>query len=142
MRILIDSELYTNSKNFLREIKAHLRSSKMVEYFGEFQGDLVWQEGECSIKQRTKHFKEASITCGGVETEKTGQHFDLIIFDDMNSNNNSKTEEGRLKVIDHYKLSSSILEPNGTMVVIGTRYADNDLIGWILKQEIYYDSRR
>lgn len=138
IRILIDSEVYTNSKNFLREIRAHLEGPKLTSLFGEFKG-ANWSEGEITIKQRTKALKEATITCGGVNTIKVGQHYDLIIFDDLNSNQNSATEEGRKKVIDHYKMTMAILDPGGKVVVIGTRYSAADLIQHIIDNEIGYD---
>lgn len=135
-RILIDSEIYSNSKNFLREIKAHLQSEKLIKLFGEWKSDANWNEGEIIIKQRTKAYKEASITCGGIETTKVGQHYTVIIGDDLNSGNNSATTEGRKKVIQHYQMNTAILEPEGTYVIIGTRYASDDLIGHIIENEI------
>lgn len=137
IRILIDSEVYSNSKNFLRELKAKLDSRKFTDLFGTHRGD-TWNEGEIIVSTRTRAFREATVTCGGVETTKVGQHYDLIIFDDLNSKNNSDTQEGRQKVIDHYRMNEAILEPNGTMVVIGTRYAEDDLIGWIIRNELGY----
>lgn len=134
-RILIDSEVYSNSKNFLREIKAHLENPTLVDLFGRFRGE-PWSEGEITIAQRGVPLKEASITCGGVETVKVGQHYDLIIMDDLNSRNNSETEDGRQKVVNHYRMNTAILEPGGIMVVIGTRYHTGDIIGWILENEI------
>ena len=131
--ILIDSEIYENSKNFLREIKALLQTDNMTELFGEFKGP-IWTEGELVIKQRTKPIKEASITCGGVATGKTGQHYDYLIHDDLNSSNNSETIEARKKVLSHFRLNLAILNPQGTSVVIGTRYASDDIIGVILKE--------
>lgn len=131
LRILIDSEIYTNSKNFIREIKAHLESEVMTTLFGDFKGP-TWSEGEIIIRQRTKSSPQASITAGGVETQKTGQHYDVIIMDDLNSPTNSNTQDGCEKVINHFRYNNSILDPNGIMVVIGTRYAANDLIGFIL----------
>ncbi len=135
-RILIDSEVYSNSKNFLREIKAHLESEKLIQHFGEFKTDHTWNEGEITIQQRTKPYKEASVTCGGIETVKVGQHYTVIIGDDLNSGNNSATQEGRRKVLDHFRMNTAILEPQGTYVIIGTRYATDDLIGHILENEI------
>lgn len=134
-RILIDSELYTNSKNFLREIKQHMQSPLMSYLFGSFIGD-IWNESEIVIKQRTKILKEPSIMCGGVGTTKVGQHVDYIIADDLNSENNTNTHENALKVIDHYRRNISILEPTGTYCVIGTRYSELDVIGHILQNEI------
>lgn len=134
-RILLDSELYSNSSKFLREIKGHLTSKHMTEIFGEFYSDSNWNESEITIKQRTKIYKESSITCSGIGAQKTSQHYSVIIADDMNSPDNSMTQELRDKVINHFRLYVSLLEPGGTMVVIGTRYAEGDLIGHILDSE-------
>lgn len=132
LRILIDSEIYTNSSNFLRSIRSHLERPRMTELFGNFQAH-PWGEGEITIAQRTRPFVEASITCGGVGTTKVGQHYDLIIGDDYNSPSNSSSPEKCQKIIDHYKYNLSILEPDGEYVIIGTRYSELDLIGWILR---------
>lgn len=135
IRILIDSELYTNSTKFLREIKQHLTSNKFMDVFGLWKGD-VWNEGEIIVNQRTVYKKEGTVTCGGVGTTKVGQHYDLIIGDDMNSDSNSSTDEGRKKIINHYKYNLSILEQTGEYVLIGTRYSESDLIGWVIANEI------
>lgn len=137
-RILINSELYTNSKNFLREIKSHLESPGLTQLFGQFKTD-PWNEAEITIRQRTKSFAQASVTAGGVGTTKVGQHYDYIIHDDLNSPENSQTPEACRKVIEHYKYSISILEPTGTMVLIGTRYSELDCIGYVLKNELGID---
>ena len=135
-RILIDSEVFTNSSNFLREIKAHLESPKLTYLFGEFKSDENWTNSSITIKQRQIIKKEPSVKCSGVMKNQTGQHYDVMIHDDMNSDKNSATQEGRQKVIDHYRLNTSILEPNGTIVVVGTRYSSDDLIGFILENEL------
>jgi hypothetical protein len=135
LRILLDSEVYTNSKNFLREIKGHLVCTELTNVFGEYMSNN-WTEGEITIKQRTSVLKEASITCGGVGTVKVGQHYDVIISDDLNSNKNSATPEGCQKVIDHYRMNTAILEPGGIYVIVGTRYSAQDLIQHVLDNEI------
>lgn len=135
LRILIDSELYTNSKTFLREIKSHLESPAFRNVFGVWRAE-PWNESEIIIKQRTQFRKEASITIGGIGTTKVGQHYDVIIADDMNSPSNTNSSDNAKKVIDHYRYNTSILEPEGTYVIIGTRYSENDLIGYILENEV------
>lgn len=132
-RILLDSELYTNSKNFIREITGHLMDYKLTSLYGTFYNKKNWNEGEITIKQRTKIYKEASITAGGIGTTKVGQHYTIIIGDDYNSDKNSASVEGRKKVIDHFRYNMSILEPGGTYVVIATRYAEDDVPGFILQ---------
>lgn len=135
IRILIDSEKYENSKNFIREIKGKLSDPRLSRIFGDFRGPQ-WGEGEVTIAQRTRVLKEASITASGVEAGKTGQHYDVIIHDDLNSMENSQTSEGRAKILSHYRMNTSILEPGGIMVIIGTRYAADDVIGVVLDTEV------
>ena len=136
LRIMLDSELYSNSKNLLREIKAHLDNPSLTNIYGVYKNKAVWNEGEVTINQRTKVFKEASLTASGIGAEKTGQHYDVIVADDLNSPSNSNTKESREKVLNHYRYLTSILEPEGVLVVIGTRYSDDDCIGNILKKEL------
>jgi hypothetical protein len=136
IRVLLDSELYTNSKNFIREIKNQLESSKVTNVFGTFRSRKNWAEDSITSAQRTKSHKESTVTAAGIGTEKTGQHYDLIICDDLNSPKNSSTPENREKVISHYKMMTAILDPGGTILVIGTRYAANDCIGYILENEV------
>lgn len=135
-RILLDSEVYKNSKNFLREIKGIIDSEKFRDLFGDWHGSN-WTESEITIKPRNKIYKEASITCGGIGTVKVGQHFSVIVGDDMNSGNNSATEEGRQKVITHYRMNQAILDPGGIYMIVGTRYAVSDCCGFIIENEIY-----
>lgn len=135
LRILIDSELYTNSKNFLREISGHLLGREVPPLFGDFRGS-TWNEGEMLIAQRAKIAKEASLTASGIGAGKTSQHFDVIICDDLNSPDNSSTIEMRQKVVAHYRYNQAILEPEGTLVVVGTRYSADDVPGMILRNEV------
>lgn len=130
--ILLDSELYTNSKNSLREIKGHLVSEGLTRVFGPQLGSK-WDEGEIIIGPRSKNIKEASITVGGIGTTKVGQHYSVIVGDDYNSPQNSDTVEKCQKVIDHVRYNLSILNPKGEYLFIGTRYAERDVIGFFLK---------
>ena len=135
LRILIDSEKYENSKNFIREIKGKLEDPGLTRIFGPMRGHM-WNEGEITISKRTRVLKEASITASGIGAGKVGQHYDVIIHDDLNTHENSQNPEQRKKIIQHYQLNVSILEPEGLMVVIGTRYAVSDLIGHIMEVEM------
>lgn len=131
LTILLDSELYSNSKNFLREIKTHFESEKMSRLFGNQVGPK-WDEGEIILGSRSANIKEASITVGGLGTTKIGQHYGLIIGDDYNSPQNSETVEKCQKVIDHVRYNLNILNPDGEYLFIGTRYAERDVIGFFL----------
>lgn len=133
LRIMLDSELYNNSVSRLREIKGHLESERFKQFFGDWKTKGVWSESEIIISPRTKVLKEASITVSGIGAGKTGQHYDVIIADDLNSPKNSGNPENCEKVLTHFKYYTSILDPGGTLVVIGTRYASMDVLGWCLE---------
>lgn len=134
-RILLDSEVYTNSKNFLREIKGHFTSKKFSTIFGDYRG-INWNEAEITINKRQKIYKEASITCGGIGTVKVGQHYSKIVGDDYNSGNNSGSSEARAKIITHYRMNTAILDPGGIYMIVGTRYAVDDIIGHVIENEM------
>lgn len=134
LTILLDSELYMNSRNFLREIKGHYASSKFIKIFGNRVSPTKWGESEIVLQSRNKNIKEASITVGGIGTTKVGQHYDLIIGDDYNSNKNSDTPEKCQKVIDHVRYNLNILNPGGEYVFIGTRYAERDVLGFLFSE--------
>ena len=109
----------------------------MTMFFGNQVGSK-WDEGEV-IVTRTKIKKEASITAGGLGTTRVGQHYDLIIGDDYNSPQNSETPEKCQKVIDHVRYNLNILNPHGEYLFIGTRYAERDVIGFMLKEVLGED---
>jgi hypothetical protein len=131
LTILIDSEIFNNSKNFLREIKGHYQSDRYRLIFGDRAGSK-WGESEITVSTRKRNRKEASITVGGLGTVKVGQHYDLIIGDDYNSPQNSDTVEKCQKVIDHVRYNLNILNPGGEYVFVGTRYAERDVLGFLL----------
>lgn len=132
-RILIDSEVYGNAVLYLRVIKEHFKSEDFMRVFGDLEGP-VWQEGSIVVASRTKKYKEPTITCGGVATTRVGMHYSTIIGDDYNSRENSKTKELAQGVIDHFRYNLNILEPDGEYVIIGTRYSEDDLLGFILRE--------
>jgi hypothetical protein len=138
-RIMLDSELYTNSAMRIREIKGHMQSNKFQNIFGDWRGP-VWSDGEIIVKPRNKILKEPSIFASGIGAGKTGVHTSVIIADDLNSPMNTNNPENAAKVISHYRYYMSILEPEGTIVLVGTRYASSDLIGFVLREEIGIDS--
>lgn len=135
LRIFISSETFVNAKNFLREIKSHFKSDAFIELFGDWEGER-WGESEIIINKRTKIRKEASVTIGSVGTIKVGQHFDLMLLDDLNSNANSDSKEKCQKIIDYYRYLISILEPDGEISITATRYAMQDIPGFVLENEI------
>lgn len=144
-RILIDSETFSKSKAFLREIIGHLTGNEqyrevfkaihgMYPYTTKSQAKL-WTDSEVILPCRTRERKEPTISCAGIDVTKNGMHYDLIIADDLHSEKNVTNKEQILQVIEHYKLAFSLLDPGKPMIVIGTRWDYNDLYQHIIDYE-------
>lgn len=135
IRILIANATYNMATAFLSQIKKHLTSNeKLKDYYGDLATESdKWSENMISVK-RAKAFqrKEATVTAVGVDTAIVSQHYDIIIMDDIVNRDYINTQEQIEKTILFYKDALDLLEPNGMLIIIGTRWHDADLYGWIL----------
>lgn len=136
IRILLASKSGGNASAMLSEIKSHLTSNDdFVETFGDQQGEL-WAEAEINVAARKKFTKEANLTTLGIESAVVSKHYDLILVDDLVDEPNSRTPIMRQKTWTFfYKTLTPCLEPDGQMVVLGTRYHYKDLHGVLLEAE-------
>lgn len=136
IRILISTGYLENSKSFLREIKTHLeRSERLRALFGDLvNADDKWTETQIVVKSRTEIRKEPTIQVSSVDKSVVSQHYDLIIGDDLVNRENINTREQRQKVQLYYKDLYDLIEPQGSMVFIGTRWHHDDLYGRIIKE--------
>lgn len=145
-RVLIDSETYSKAKNFLAEIKGHLEDNvEFREVFKAIHGvypdgnkknsSIRWTDAAVDLACRTRKTKEPSISCSGIDKSINGMHYDLIIADDLHSEKNVTNKDQIDGVIEHYKLTFSLLDPGKPLIVIGTRWDYNDLYQHILDFE-------
>ena len=137
IRILITNARWELSADFLDQIKDYLLNSDLKAFFGEFYyKDLSWTKTQITIAQKTeKKRRGPSIRAAGGESVLTGSHYDLIIHDDLVEQNNVRTKEQIQKVIDFITGSFDLLDPGGKMILIGTRWAEDDAYGDILKNQ-------
>lgn len=142
-RVLLDSETVTKASAFLAEIKGHLEGNEIYRrVFYSIWGIMPvpknknarWSNSALELAHRKKSKKEASIEVSGVDVTKNGMHYDLIIFDDLHSEINTQTKEQIEKVIQHFKLSYSLLDPGCPVIVIGTRWSYTDLYQYIIDE--------
>lgn len=145
-RILIDSETYSKAKNFLSEIKGHLESNKKFRdvYFTLYgmypdsnkkETSVRWTDSMIDLSCRTKQTKEASFMVSGIDKSINGMHFDLIVGDDLHSETNVTNREQIDKVVQHYKLLLSLLDPDRYLIIIGTRWHYNDMYQYLIDYE-------
>jgi hypothetical protein len=136
VRIQIISATWKLSKDLLHQIKGILQQSALKEIFGEFcTSQTRWTTEFIDIGQRTLLTKDPTISTGGIDTGKTGSHCDLLVFDDPVSPENTTTADQINKVSESFRDCLPLLDPGGRIIVIGTRYAMNDLYGQILENE-------
>ena len=79
--------------------------------------------------------KEATVLCYGMGGNLVSQHYDKIILDDVVNEDTISTRDQIEKTIQFYRMCQPLLEKNGEMIVIGTRYAEQDLYDWIMDKE-------
>jgi hypothetical protein len=142
IRVLIDSEEYTKSKTFLRELKDHIvHNDTYRRLFGKLDAKKytdLWQEAHFNVSTRTRRGKEPTFSASGIDVTKVGFHYDVIICDDLVSEKNITTPEQMEKTIRHFKLLFSLFDkgsPYRMMVVIGTRWHFADLYGYIMEKD-------
>jgi len=136
IRILICNAVLDNARKMLHEIKNHLHENpKFIEIFGDWKGKQ-WHTDEITVAHRTINTKEFTIEIGSPEKTKTSKHYDLIIADDLVSEENIKTGYAKESIYKYFKDLLDLLDhPNGVIEVVGTRWDFGDLYSMILDQE-------
>jgi predicted phage terminase large subunit-like protein len=139
VRVLIANATYGNACSFLTEVKRHLKfNDKIKMVWGDLTQDSEkWSENQIMLtkSKQVGGKKEPTVTAMGVESNLTSQHYDIIIMDDVVNKDYVNTQEQIQKTVDFYKECLNLLEPNGEMIIIGTRWDDKDLYGWLMEPE-------
>lgn len=139
IRILIYSATWQMAVDIVSQIQYHLKGN---ERFIELFGDLATNPKEWSqdrVRLNISDKREPTVTAAGIDNNLVGGHYDLIIFDDVVMRDNIGTADQISKVNKRYNDSLDLLEPDGQVVVIGTRWHDSDLYGWILDPQNHVD---
>lgn len=135
-RVLLANATYGLACSFLTEVKRHLKFNEKIKMiWGDLAKDAEkWSENTITLSKAKQQGgkKEPTVMAMGLESSLTSQHFDLIICDDLVNADYVNTKEQIEKTIDFYKECLNLLEPGGEMIIIGTRWDDKDLYGWIM----------
>lgn len=137
IRILIANNTWDNARKFLGSIqKTLVRGALLPMYFGQFESEQ-WNQDEITIRQRKTILDAPTIATTGLEKEQTSQHYDLIIADDLVARENARTPEQRAKVKDYVNSLMALLEPEGEIWVVGTRWSMDDAYGDLIEEGIW-----
>lgn len=141
IRILIYSATWQMAVDLHMSIQKNLQANETVHLlWGNYsQNAREWSQDKTRLETNDK--REATITAAGVDNNLVGGHYDLIIMDDVVNRDNIGTADQIEKVLKKFRDSLDLLEPHGQLIVIGTRWHDADLYGWIQEKEnnIYQD---
>jgi hypothetical protein len=91
-----------------------------------------WTETEISVDHPTRKvefIRDPTIFTAGLTTSIVGLHCDIAVLDDVVTDDNSATEDGRTKVKQQASYLASIGGVDSQQWVVGTRYHPKDLYG-------------
>lgn len=138
----IGSETHPKAKSFLKPMKQLMEGNDPYSWFAWLYGvyyhpDRDWNNEEVITAAReSMGITEPSIGTFGVETGMTSKHPLLCIYDDPISEEKLK-EGGTWNIAACNSLDSiyPALRPDSLFILIGTRYLDDDPIGYTLSSE-------
>jgi len=137
VRILIVNYNGKNARSFMRSIQHHIQGNKEFRrLYGENENGVLteksdtWNQWEI-VLPRSGIYTEPTIRVSGLTSSSVSQHYDIIILDDLVNRENIGTSDQLDKTLEYYKDYEDLLEPDGTMIVIGTRWHWGDLYGWL-----------
>lgn len=142
LRILIVSNTQTQAETIMRQIRSYVDTNPKIEdIFGEIKAN-VWTSGELDFKGHGAQ-KETTVTALGAHGSLIGRHMDIIFLDDIIDGKNTNTKMQRDKMWEWYfNTLMPMLEPDGEIHIIGTRWHEADLYSQIVstggyKSKIY-----
>lgn len=143
IRVILMQGSKENTRNLLSEIASHFTgqasASKLAELFPDFCGTKT------EIKQSVNRFTTpartrlqlAQPTCSVASPEslKTGQHYDLGVFDDMINDQNYRSVKLLRKAEEDFNMCYPLIDPGCPRFVTGTRYAFGDMYENIMRRD-------
>lgn len=139
VRILIANATYKMACTFVGQIQRHLKfNQKLIERFGGIADNPVnWTSDTITLEAAKESHgkKEATLTGFGMGGNLVSQHYDKIILDDIVNRDSINTREQIEKSILFLKDILDLLEPGGELIILGTRWHDEDLYGWIMDKD-------
>ena len=123
------------SSDFGRSVRDIVNQEKFADMF---PGVLLRQDVRAAGKWKTN--LNGSYYAAGVRSQIAGRGAHMAILDDVMSEEDSFSDAGRRYIKEWYPsgLRTRIM-PNGSIIIINTRYHYDDLCGWLLKQQDEFD---
>jgi hypothetical protein len=137
IRILICSETARQAQKFSAEVMKIVDSQWFRDRFGVHRGDK-WKEASgvfYSALRTRQGIKDPTLASSGVGEVQTGSHWDVVLMDDVCSQENTKTPESIESLWTWFSEVQSQLDPGTKLFVIGTLHHYNDIYCKIIKDD-------
>jgi predicted phage terminase large subunit-like protein len=126
IRIALTSNSQEKATALLWQVKAVLTDDRMVKLYGDLVGGR-WQDVKSDTSLRTMKLREPTFTALGLGSTVTGGHYDVLVADDWVTEDNSRTEMRRQRLVDFWRLTvAPTREPWARTWAAGTRYHPQD----------------
>ena len=151
IRILIGSEVKDLAESFVSAIGQTVQyNARWTTLYGKHKGEREdrkrWREEEFTSSFRTKVLPQATCSAISTKSPKAGNHYDVIIADDLETERASATRDQIEKCWTFYRLLHSLLEPEipghlkgvierPEMLLVSTRWHYDDIYARILKED-------
>lgn len=133
--ICIVGAVHSTGADTVYVIRQLLESPRMVEIYGDFKGETVWNNEELVVSGRTETMRESTVKVMGVESFKPGGHYSILWFDDPEDQNTVNTTDLLAKTREVYALGRPMADkPGAIRWLTGTFWADNDLYSHLIQQ--------
>lgn len=130
LRVGLMSKTSQHAHGFSRAIRwTFEHNSRHKAIFGESVSMAKWTDAEWLHKDSPWHgSKDVTLFAQGAGGQIASKRFDVILCDDILDEENTKTPEQREAVSTWFwKTLKPCLTPNGVIIVLGTRWAEDDI---------------
>jgi len=137
IRIVYGRANDADAMTVLRSIKNAMQNlPTLVRLWGDPEKTAsIWSEDRIVLARPNANLTDPTIVTTGLGRTLTGAHPDLVILDDLITDANYRSAA----TIDRSRtLVSSVfpvLEPWGALILCGTRWAHNDIYGWVMAMD-------
>ncbi|MGB8265206.1 MAG: hypothetical protein WCE44_02670 [Candidatus Velthaea sp.] len=118
------------ANDVLFELKMALETNELIiELWGELKRSAkLWSESRINLGRR----RDPTISVSGLDFGGAGKHPDIVILDDIVNEKNFQSIKAKRAAKNKIQAYYPIIPPWGAMVDTGTRFAHDDVHGWLL----------
>lgn len=125
---LLDGDVSTKAAQKTGVIRNMFDDPYVIELWGSLKSKTKWKQEEWTL-QRTINTSDATMKASGLDASKTGGHFDIVIPDDLQSDENCDNPDINESVKTEFRMFETLKSgKTGTVTIMGgTRWGFRDL---------------